>query len=364
MNRIDKMLQELCPEGVEYRKLGDILNYEQPTRYIVKDTSYDDSYETPVLTAGQSFILGYTNEQTGIYEANEDNPTIIFDDFTCSFHWVDFHFKVKSSAMKMLRPKSRDILFKYVYYAMSCIGFTPMDHTRHWISKYSLFEIPVPPLPIQEEIVRILDHFTELAASLQARQEQYEYYRNKLLSFPEMGGQSVTWLKMSEVAEIGTGNSNRQDAVENGIYPFFVRSKTVLRYSTYEFDEEAIIIPGEGGIGDIFHYFKGKYALHQRVYRIHLLDGRLNAKYVFHYMSAKFKEFIIRKAVNATVTSIRKPMIEKFEIPIPPLPEQHRIVGILDKLETLVNDLSQGLPAEIAAVQEQYEYYRIYIIIV
>ena len=193
MNKIERMLQELCPKGVEYKKLGEVLDYEQPTKYIVTDTNYDDSYQTPVLTAGQSFILGYTDEQNGIYDASKGNPTIIFDDFTCSFHWVDFPFKVKSSAMKMLRPiNGKNISFKYVYYAMSCIGFVPIDHTRHWISKYSLFEIPVPPLPVQEEIVRILDHFTalaaELQAELQARKEQYEYYRNKLLTFAKNGG--------------------------------------------------------------------------------------------------------------------------------------------------------------------------------
>ena len=193
MNKIERMLQELCPNGVEYKKLGEILDYEQPTKYLVKDTNYDDSYQTPVLTAGQSFILGYTNEQNGIYEASKERTTIIFDDFTCTFHWVDFPFKVKSSAMKMLRPiNGQNISFKYVYYAMSCIGFVPVDHTRHWISKYSLFEIPIPPLPVQEEIVRILDHFTELTvelqAELQARKEQYEYYRNKLLTFTKIGG--------------------------------------------------------------------------------------------------------------------------------------------------------------------------------
>lgn len=227
------------------------------------------------------------------------------------------------------------------------------------------FEIPVPPLPIQEEIVRILDHFTELTAELQAelqaRQEQYEYYRNKLLTFsilPPPTSTEVRWMKMSEIAEIGTGNSNRQDAIADGAYPFFVRSKNVFNSNTYEFDEEAVIIPGEGGIGDIFHYVKGKYALHQRVYRIHLLNDKVSARFLYYYMSSQFKEFIIKKAVSATVTSIRKPMIEKFEIPIIPLTEQQRIVSILDKFDTLVNDLSKGLPAEIAAVQEQYEYYR------
>ena len=193
MSKLQELIRELCPDGVEYKKLGDILDYEQPTKYIVASTEYDDSYGVPVLTAGQTFILGYTNEKDGIYKANRINPTIIFDDFTTSFHWVDFNFKVKSSAMKMLRPKETfNGSFKYVYYAMKCIKYEAVDHSRHWISKYSQFEIPVPHPEVQREIVRILDDFTNLAAELQAelqaRQEQYEYYRNKLLTFNNTNG--------------------------------------------------------------------------------------------------------------------------------------------------------------------------------
>ena len=191
MSKLEELIQQYCPDGVEYKKLEDCLNYEQPTKYIVKDTKYDDTYPTPVLTAGQTFILGYTNEKTGIYQASKEKPVIIFDDFTTGFHWVDFDFKVKSSAMKMLRPVCDDISFRYVYYAMSSIHFEPGTHTRHWISIYSQFEIPVPPLPVQEEIVRILDTLTELQAELQAelqkRKQQYEYYRDKLLSFSGLG---------------------------------------------------------------------------------------------------------------------------------------------------------------------------------
>ena len=105
MSKLQELIKQHCPNGVEYKKLGDILDYEQPTQYIVKSTEYNDSYKTPVLTAGQTFILGNTNEANDIYKANKEVPTIIFDDFTTSFHWVDFDFKVKSSAMKMLRPK-------------------------------------------------------------------------------------------------------------------------------------------------------------------------------------------------------------------------------------------------------------------
>lgn len=193
MSKLKELIEKFCPNGVEYQKLDDILDYEQPTQYIVKSTEYDDSYNTPVLTAGQTFILGYTNEEDGIYKADKDSPTIIFDDFTTSFHWVDFDFKVKSSAMKMLRPKSTfEGSFKYVFYAMECIHFEAVNHTRHWISKYSQFEIPLPHPEVQEEIVKILDRFAEYAAELQAelqaRKEQYEYYRDKLLSFNNING--------------------------------------------------------------------------------------------------------------------------------------------------------------------------------
>ena len=127
MSRIEEMIRELCPNGVEYKKLGDILNYEHPTKYIVKSTEYDNSYSIPVLTAGQTFILGYTNEDEGIYEASKDHPTIIFDDFTTSFHWVDFNFKIKSSAMKMLRPKTSNVSFRYILSSSYKCNFLVQD---------------------------------------------------------------------------------------------------------------------------------------------------------------------------------------------------------------------------------------------
>lgn len=174
-------------------------------------------------------------------------------------------------------------------------------------------------------------------------------YIEKLLN-----GAEVKWMPLGEVAEIGTGSSNRQDEVENGEFPFYVRSKNILRSATYQFDETAIVIPGEGGIGDIYHFVKGKYALHQRAYRVHLHNNKLLDKYVFHYMCACFKEYIISKSVGATATSIRKPMLEKFLIPIPPFHVQEEIVRILDKFTTLEAELE----AELDCRKRQYEYYR------
>ena len=126
-------------------------------------------------------------------EVLKEQPVIIFDDFTTSFHWVDFDFKVKSSAMKMLTPCNEEANFRFIYYAMKCIKYETLEHSRQWISTYSQFEIPLPPLEEQARIVSILDRFEALTTDLQsglpaeieARRQQYEYYRNKLLTFEQ-----------------------------------------------------------------------------------------------------------------------------------------------------------------------------------
>ena len=123
------------------RKLKDILSYEQPARYIVASEDYSDEFNTPVLTAGKSFVLGYTNEKDGICEASED-PVIIFDDFTADSKYVDFDFKVKSSAMKILRKRNTKDILKYFFYAMQAIEYTPFSHKRVWISDYSNLTVP------------------------------------------------------------------------------------------------------------------------------------------------------------------------------------------------------------------------------
>jgi type I restriction enzyme M protein len=132
-------------------ELKDILDYEQPTKYIVDSVNYDDSYPVPVLTAGKTFILGKTNETNGIYDKNL--PVVIFDDFTTASKYVDFPFKVKSSAMKLLTPKSADVDIKYVFHAMQTLDFPVNEHKRYWISEYSKLRIPLPPLEEQRRIV-------------------------------------------------------------------------------------------------------------------------------------------------------------------------------------------------------------------
>ena len=385
MSKLQELIQELCPEGVDYKKLGELLDYEQPTKYIVKSTEYDTSYDIPVLTAGQTFILGYTNEKFGVYKASQENPTIIFDDFTTSFHWVDFEFKIKSSAMKMLRPKDTfDGSFKYVYYAMKCIKYEAVDHTRHWISKYSQFEIPVPPLEVQEEIVCILDHFTNLAAelqaALQARKEQYEYYRNKLLMFDKIGGgtQSVTWMKMSEIGTFIRGKRFvRTDIVSDGVpcihygdmYTYYglyatqskgrLRSELASKMRYAQKNDVVIVAAGENkediGVG-LAWLGDEPAAVHDACF---IFRSDLYPQYVSHYLRSNYyHKQIVKYVSEGKICSISAKGLGNAIIPIPAHEEQVRIATLLNNFDALVGDLTKGIPAEMVAVQEQYEYYR------
>ena len=152
------------PDGWAICLLEDIVNYEQPTQYIVESTDYDDEYKTPVLTAGKSFILGYTNESNGIYN---NLPTIIFDDFTTDSRLVNFPFKVKSSAMKILQV-DKDISIQYIAYFMSITRLAGNTHKRYWISEYSKIPIPIPPKEEQDRIVQIISEIENKLDSISA----------------------------------------------------------------------------------------------------------------------------------------------------------------------------------------------------
>ena len=162
----DNSHYENLPQGWAVCRLEDILDYEQPQAYIVNSTDYSDEYETPVLTAGKSFIIGYTNETNGICDRL---PVIIFDDFTTDSKLVDFPFKVKSSAMKILRTKG-EINIDYIAYYMSITRLIGDTHKRYWISEYSKLLIPIPPyqeqLRIVETVETIFNEILKITAEL------------------------------------------------------------------------------------------------------------------------------------------------------------------------------------------------------
>ena len=380
-NYIDRLVAELCPDGVEYRPLGELLGYEQPTKYLVSSKDYDDSYPTPVLTAGKTFILGYTNEAEGIYPASKEEPVIIFDDFTTAFKWVEFPFKAKSSAMKMLTLKSgTDSLFKYVYYAMQCIVYNSSDHARQWISKYSNIEVPVPPLEIQEAIVEILDKFTnleaELEAELEARTLQYEYYRDSLLaSFSEPAVKFYSIEELFTTRNGYTPSKSNSSYWENGTVPWFrmedIRENGgVLSEALQSVHESALKKGGMFPAGSIIVATSATIGEHALINVDFLCNQRFTVltpkeefkslllpKFLYYY-SFVLDRWCLSNTTQSSFASVDMKRFKKFEFPLPSLEEQQRIVDILDRFDALTSSLSEGLPAELAARRSQYEYYR------
>ena len=323
---------------VEWKELGDLLSFEQPTPYLVKSTDYDESYETPVLTAGQSFILGYTNEKEGIYKSNKENPNIIFDDFTTSFHWIDFDFKVKSSAMKMLRPKE-GVNFRYVYFAMRQIKFTPAQHQRHWISLYSHFTIPIPSLAEQERIVGILDTFTasidNLKEQISQRRKQFECYRDQLLDLE--GKPGVEMLKLREACEIRKGiRVVKKQLKENAQYPVFQNSIAPMGYYD-QFNRNGnmpyIICAGSssGSVG----YCCTPFWAADDCFTIE--SSKVNIRYTY-YALKKNNNNLFRLVRKGSMPRLPHEAIDNMVIPIPSLVEQQRIVSILDTFEASISN--------------------------
>lgn len=223
------------PEGWATTALQDLLDYIQPTNFIVESTEYDDSYKTPVLTAGKTFVLGKTNETKGIFR---DLPVIIFDDFTTATKFVNFPFKVKSSAMKILKPTCTLVNIWYAYYFIQTIRITVDTHKRYWISNYSQLPISLPPLPEQHRIVaKIEELFSRLdkgIENLKTAQAQLKTYRQAVLKWAFEGKltnenvkdgelpEGWKWEKLSSVvAKISDGpfgsNLKTIDYVESGV---------------------------------------------------------------------------------------------------------------------------------------------------
>lgn len=199
---------------MEY-ELGELLSYKQPADYIVESTDYDDSYKTPVLTAGKSFIIGYTNETKGIYTKL---PVIIFDDFTTSSQYVDFPFKVKSSAMKILSVNSEIADLKYLFYKMQTIQFDSANHKRYWISEYSKIKLDLPTLTEQQRIVnRIETMFAKLDQAQEKAQavlDSFETRKAAILHKAFTGELTANWRKENNPEESSKYLEKIKDKVE------------------------------------------------------------------------------------------------------------------------------------------------------
>ena len=355
---------------VEWKPLGEVTKYEQPTTYLVKSANYDNAFTIPVLTAGKTFILGYTNETTGIYKASK-SPVIIFDDFTTANKWVNFDFKVKSSAMKMVTSKNESkVLLRYIYHWLNTLPseFTESDHKRQWISNFCYKKIPIPcpnntkhSLAIQHRIVDILDKFTtleaELEAELEGRKRQYEFYRNQLLSIDMLNGRgkkinNSTILPLGEIVTIKNGKDYKH--LSTGNIPVYGSGGIMCFVDQYVYNKPSVLIPRKGSLANIF-YLEEPFWNVDTIFYTEINEQIIIPKFLYYYL---LNQHLDRLNLAGGVPSLTQKILNKIQISIPPLSEQQRIVSILDKFDTLTTSISEGLPKEIELRRKQYEFYR------
>ena len=343
MSRLEELIAELCPDGVEYKQLSEILTIKNG-----KDYKEFNSGNIPVYGSGG--IIAYID--TFVY----DKPSVLLPRkgsidkiyyVDCPFWTVDTIFYTKINR--------NIVLEKYVFYAIQVQHIEKLNTgggvpslTQSILNKIL---IPIPPLPIQEEIVRILDKFTELTAELTAeltkRKQQYQYYRDIILS----GVSKVTKQKLGEVCAFKYGKGNTIPK-EDGIYPVYGSNGIVGKTNEYNNQDAPII--GHIGSAGIVNWGYGKHFVTYNGTMCIPNNKKIISKYSYYLLQSLYLDRRIKG--NQPYLSVSD--FIDIDVSIPPLEEQKRIVSILDRFDALCNDLTSGLPAEIAARKKQYEYYR------
>lgn len=286
-------------------ELGELLSYEQPTPYIVESTDYSDSYDTPVLTAGKSFIIGYTNETSGIYDKL---PVIIFDDFTTSTQYVNFPFKVKSSAMKILTANTELVIPKFIFYRMQIIEFDHSTHKRYWIQQYSKIKVKIPPVPEQERIVaQIEELFSELdngVETLKKTKQQLAVYRQAVLKEVFAGDYPKKPLKDISIALSGYAFKSKK-YTPDGRY-IVVKIGNVKQF---KFDFSRDLTRTNEVEGDILQ----KYLLKKGDCLITLTGSRGKRDYGFVSMITDQEHYLLNQRVAALRFNFTKALPEFYQ---------------------------------------------------
>ena len=355
---------------MEYKEyeFGELLYYEQPTPYIVESTDYNDAYETPVLTAGKSFILGYTDEKEGIYD---QLPVIIFDDFTTASQYVNLKFKVKSSAMKILTPVTELVLPKYIYYRMQIINFDHSTHKRYWIQQYSKIRVSVPPLPEQERIVsRIEELFSQLDAgveTLKKTKAQLAVYRQAVLkeAFDSIEDQYYQTLNTAILGSPQNGlYKPKSDYSDNGtpilridgFYDGFIVKDYYYKRVNLTVDE---ITRYSLEIGDLIVNrvnsmpYLGKCALvrflgettvfESNMMRIKLDNEKVNGDFLTYYLSSSTGRKELTKSAKQAVNqaSINQTDVGNAIVPMPPVEIQKRLLTYIESRLSVCDSIEQ-----------------------
>lgn len=373
---LESLLQQHCPNGVEFKELGELceinggkLNANKAqAKGLYEFFTYD--YNNP------KFVDNYAWDTEALIickKDNGENPCRYFNGKFNAFQWMRILHSFKNEAnihyikyyfnaifMQFLQTNSINISLPYIA-----------------IETIKKFQIPLPPLEIQYKIVEILDAFTELKAELEAeleaRLKQYEYYRNKLLSHDELENRTVKLneiLKFKTLGELGIRNAGTKITAhqmqalhkENALIRIFAGGSTIADVDYRDLpkkdviDKPSIICKARGYIG--FEYYDKPFS-HKSEFWSYTIEKNTNQKFIYYFLVNQQEYFQqIAKANSVKIPQLKVKNTDNFQIPLPPLEVQNEIVEILDKFDTLTNDLTSGIPAEIEARKKQYEYYR------
>lgn len=379
MTKLEELIKELCPSGVKYINLGEVTDIHKGIQFNKKEMAKEGSY--PVINGGiePSGYVEVYNERENTITISQGGASAGYVNWLQTKFWAGAHcYVVRPIDEKVLdnrylfhfvKSKEKEFMQSQYGAGIPALGKNTLQATQ----------IPLPPLAVQREIVCILDKFTllsqELAAELAARRVQYEYYRNELLNV-ESRIKNVELKRLGDVCKIGDGLHGTPEYDENGEV-YFINGNNVkggkiqfdnntkkindMEYQKLRlpFDNNTLFLSINGTIGNVAIYRNERIALGKSVAYFNIMTDKLNSKYLFYTLqSAKAQIYFKNSVTGGTIKNLGLKALREFQIQIPPLEEQERIVEILDRFDKLCNDLSEGLPAEIDARQKQYEYYR------
>ncbi|MEB2816577.1 restriction endonuclease subunit S [Campylobacter upsaliensis] len=401
-NPLESLLKQHCPDGVEFKELQEICKLQAGDRIIksmmndkakypvmgggTEPTGYYHDYNfNQAITIARAGSAGYVAWQEGKFWATDVCFVAILPISHCETSARKSRQSTNTKSKQMdchefdkSNSRNDKVILKFVFYVLKANEYELKKHlyggSMPKLDKNYLwsFQIPIPPLEIQQKIVDILDAFTELQAELQAelhaRRKQYEYYRNKLLSFEELqrrtdmlNGGGLKLVTLGEVCEIL--DNLRKPITKSkriqGIYPYYGANGIQDYVNEYIFDGDFLLIGEDGSVinkdnSPVLNWVSGKFWVNNHAHILKEKSNITNLRFVFFYLQTCDVSSIVR----GVPPKINQQNLKTIQIPLPPLAVQNDIVELLDKFDTLANDLTSGIPAEIEARKKQYEYYR------
>lgn len=360
----------------EEKELNESLDYLQPTQYLVQSENYSNNYETPVLTAGKSFVLGYTNEKDGIF--NNKLPVIIFDDFTTDSKFVDFPFKVKSSAIKILLAKY-NFNIKFIFEIMQMVSYEVSVHKRHWISIFSKLKVLIPKLPEQQKIADCLSSIDDLISVEEKKLSLLNDYKKGWMQrlfpaeektvpewrFPEFQD-NKEWetAKLINIADYRRGSFPQPYGLAkwydefNGM-PFIqvfdvddnMRLKATTKNKISKLASKQSVFIGKGTLIVTLQGSIGRVAITQYdayIDRTLLLFEKFYMdidKVFFAYIIQRLFEIKKQSAPGGIIKTITKQALSEFTVKLPERPEQEKIAEFLSGIDDLISTQTDRIEA-------------------